>query len=104
AWLAGRHDAGELPAVERGRRIERDRRTAYRGGLAGPMGERVAALLDELEPVAGPLGCARGVDAARDLLRRGGGAADQRAAAGRPSDLERAVRALSARFGDPALG
>jgi carboxylate-amine ligase len=60
AWLADGH-GGEPP-----KDLDADRRTAYRTGMHGPLGERVRARLDELAPVADRLGCAAELTAARE--------------------------------------
>ena len=88
--LAARHEAGEtLPAVETWR-IEEDRWSALRHGVAGPMGDRVAALLDELE--SGGTDLSR----ARALLEAGGAAARLREESG--GDVRRATERLAERF------
>jgi glutamate---cysteine ligase / carboxylate-amine ligase len=67
AWLAARHDAGEpLPVPERWA-IEEDRWLAARHGPAGPLRDRVHALLDALEPFADGLGCATELAVARTM-------------------------------------
>ena len=72
ARLAERFDAGEaLPAPPRWE-IEEDRWLATRHGATGPLGERVHALLDDLEPVAERLGGARGLAWARRMAGHGG--------------------------------
>ena len=91
ARLAERHDSGEELPVDATWRIAENRWAACRHGLdAGladlrtgevrPARERLGALLDELEPVAGRLGCADELDGARALLERNG-AQRQRAVA-----------------------
>jgi carboxylate-amine ligase len=72
AWLAERFDAGEaLPSPERWM-IEEDRWLAARYGVAGPLRDRVHALLDALEPVSERIGCAAEVERARALAEHGG--------------------------------
>jgi carboxylate-amine ligase len=83
ARLAERHDSGEELPVDATWRIAENRWAACRHGLdAGladlrtgevrPARERLGALLDELEPVAGRLGCADELDGARALVARNG--------------------------------
>jgi glutamate---cysteine ligase / carboxylate-amine ligase len=60
AWLVDGHRAA--PPTD----LEADRRTAYRTGMHGPLGERVRARLEELAPTAARLGCAAELAAARD--------------------------------------
>ncbi len=92
-WLGERHDAGEALPVAPTWRIEENRWSAARHGLAGtmadletgergPTSDRVSALLDALGSTAERLGCAGGLTAARALIAAGGGAAAMRAAAG----------------------
>ena len=90
--LAARHDAGDLPPPAPTWRIEENRWSACRHGLAGaladletgastPTRERLAALLAELEPHAAALGCAAELRDARELLALNG--AERSRAAGR---------------------
>jgi carboxylate-amine ligase len=69
AWLAERHAAGEPLEAAPSWRIAENRWSACRHGLGGTMAdlvtgavaptrERLAALLDDLAPVAGRVGCA----------------------------------------------
>lgn len=88
--LAGRHDAGDLPPPEEQRHIEERRWSALRHGTAGPMGERVLALIEELETDGAPL------TGARALLAGGGAAARLRVACG--GDPHEATRRLADRF------
>ena len=67
AWLAERYDAGETLPVPRRWEIEEDRWLAARYGAAGPLRDRVGALLDALAPVAERLGCAGELERARTL-------------------------------------
>lgn len=91
--LAERFDAGERLPCAPAWRIAENRWSALRDGVGGQLAdldsgrlvatdERLEALLDELEPVAGRLRCAARLADARALLRAGGGAARMRAAAG----------------------
>jgi carboxylate-amine ligase len=90
--LADRHDAGEVLPVHPAWRIEENRWSACRHGVAGtladldtgepePTRDRLERLLDDLAPTAGRLGCVAELDAARDLLRANG-AERQRATGG----------------------
>jgi carboxylate-amine ligase len=93
AWLAQRHDRGErLPLHDRDR-IAQSSWLAARDGLAGalpdlgsgrhsPTRARVAALLDELNPVARRIGCRAELEGCRRLLAANG-AERQRAVAAR---------------------
>jgi carboxylate-amine ligase len=67
-WLGERHDAGDLPPPAPAWRIDENRWSACRHGVqgtladlvtgeAGPARERLSALLDDLGPAAGRLGC-----------------------------------------------
>lgn len=109
AWLAERHDAGELPPPAPSWRIEENRFSALRGGLEGelaelergertPTRERLGALLDTLAPIAERLGAGALLPLARALAERNG-ALRQRAVA-----AEHGVRGLTAwmaaRYGD----
>jgi carboxylate-amine ligase len=113
ATLAARFDAGEPLDVPEDWRIAENRWRALRHGVGGtlkdlrtgeeaPTAERIAALLDELEPTARELGCGPRLDAARALLAAGGGAAKLRAAAG--GDVHAGVRWLTARYRDGLPG
>jgi len=106
AWLAARHDAGERLPVADTWRIEQNRWSALRHGVAGtmtdletgevrPTADRLAALLANLAPTAARLGCAPELDAAGRLLAAGGGAAKLRALG---PDLHAVVEALTERF------
>lgn len=94
AWLAERHDAGEVLPVPERWAIEEDRWLAARHGAAGPLNERVHALLDALEPVAGRLGCVGELQRARELAADGG---SQRV---RASFLARGARGVVAELAD----
>ncbi len=83
ARLAARHDAGEPLSSAPTWRIEENRWAACRHGLDArladlatgerrPARERIAALLDELEPQARDLGCAAELGGARALLEHNG--------------------------------
>lgn len=97
AWLAARHDAGEkLPAVA-DVRIDENRWRALRHGLAGELAdldtgepewtrERIARLLDELDPVAERLGAAAELRDARELLACNGAERQRAVAAERGLD------------------
>ncbi len=93
AWLAARHDAGDLPAPAPTWRIEENRWSAAHHGARGelvdletgarlPAERRLHELLDTLEPVAAEQGAAAQLAAARDLVERSG--ADRQRAAGDP--------------------
>lgn len=92
AWLGARHDDGEQLPAHRRWRIEQNRWSANRFGVEGeladldsgerlPARERIGALLDELAPVAGRLGCAAELEGARALLDCNGAMRQRRAAA-----------------------
>jgi carboxylate-amine ligase len=92
AWLAARHDAGDLPPPVASWRIEENRWAACRDGVEGtladletgerlPTRERLGALLDAVAGTAASLGCADGIARARELVERNG-AMRQRAAGG----------------------
>jgi carboxylate-amine ligase len=95
AWLAERHAAGEVLEAAPSWRIAENRWSACRHGLEGAMAdlvtgevaptrERLAALLDELAPVARHMGCA-GELARADLDANG--AARQREVGGGPHEV-----------------
>jgi carboxylate-amine ligase len=82
-WLAARHEAGEPPESADTWRLEENRWSAARWGMdAGladlrtgvrtPARELLAALLVELAPVAGELGCAAELAAVERLARCNG--------------------------------
>jgi carboxylate-amine ligase len=109
-WLAERHDAGEALPVANTWRIVENRWLAARDGLEAqladletgdvrPARERWEELLEALAPTAARLGDAEAFASVRDLLRDGGGAARQRAAA--EGDAHAATRWLADRFGSP---
>lgn len=106
AWLAERHDGGERLAVHPTWRIEQNRWSAARHGLAGvladldsgeprPARERVRRLIGGLEPVAARLGCAAELADAAALAAVGGAERLRAAAAGDP---RQAVRWSAERF------
>jgi carboxylate-amine ligase len=106
ARLVERHDAGEPLPVAPSWRIGENRASAFVHGVAGTMrdlvtgehvatADRVAALLEELTPVAARLGCSAGLAGARELLAVGGGARRQRDAAG---DARAATAWLAERY------
>lgn len=108
--LAERHEAGDPLPVASSWRIAENRWLAARDGLdarlvdletgeARPARERWEALLDELAPTAVELGDGAALESARALVRDGGGAARQRAAA--DGDARAATRWLAGRFGAP---
>jgi carboxylate-amine ligase len=95
AHLADRHDAGETVVPAPAWRIEENRWSALSRGPRADLadletgavqrgGERLHALLDQLEPVARRLGAARQLQNARDLIESGG--ADRQRAAGGPRE------------------
>jgi carboxylate-amine ligase len=107
AWLAARHDAGDLPGAAATWRIGENRWAACRYGLdariadlesgaSRPVRERLHTLLDDLDPLAPELGCAAELRAARDLIERNGAVRQREAAAERgPHGL---VEWLASRF------
>ncbi|MDX6697483.1 MAG: glutamate---cysteine ligase / carboxylate-amine ligase [Solirubrobacteraceae bacterium] len=93
AWLAARHDAGDLPTPAPAWRIAENRwSAAHRGphgemadldsGAPGPTADRLHALLDVLEPIARDQAAADHLATARNLIDRPG--ADRQRAAGDP--------------------
>ena len=107
--LAARHAAGESLAVAPTWRIEENRWSASRYGLAGAMADletgereltarRLARLLDELGDSAQRVGCAAELDSARAMLETGGPAGAQRDVA-KQHDLHAVVAWLADRFG-----
>ena len=110
ADLVARHAAREVLAVAPTWRIDANRWSACRHGVAGemadlssgerePTAERLLRLVDGLSESARALGCARALDGARAMIEAGGPAAAQRSVAAR-GDLRDVVRALADRFGD----
>lgn len=98
AALAERYDAGETLGAAPAWRIAENRWSACRHGVEGwwvdvrtgrrePMRDHIAALLDELEPLARGLGCAAELDGARRLLAHPPAASAREAAAGDPRAL-----------------
>ena len=105
AWLAEQHRAGETLPIAPVWRIEENRWWAARDGVEGeladlgtgerrPTRDRLAELLDELEPVAARLGCAAELGGARRLAEENG-ATRQRAVAEKDG-----VRAVAAWLAD----
>jgi carboxylate-amine ligase len=97
ARLAERHEAGEALEAAPSWRIAENRWSACRHGLEGrmadlvsgevaPTRERLAALLDDLAPVAQRIGCGAELAAARESLDANG-AMRQRAVGADPHDL-----------------
>ena len=108
--LVARHAAGEVLAVAPTWRIDANRWSACRHGVAGEMAdlctgereptpERLLRLIDDLTESARALGCARALDGARGMIEAGGPAAAQRRVAAR-ADLRDVVRELADRFGE----
>jgi carboxylate-amine ligase len=94
AWLAARHDAGDLPAPHDTWRIEENRWLACRDGVDGelvdldtgerrPARERLAALIDVVAGAADRLGCGAELACARELVAVNG--AIRQRAAGSPA-------------------
>ena len=92
AWLAERHDCGDLAPPDATWRIEQNRWSACRHGLDGqladlrsgalmPARELLAQRLDALAPTAAALGATAGLEGARRLLRANGAERQRRAAA-----------------------
>ncbi len=92
AWLADRHDGGDLGAPAETWRIEQNRWWACRDGVDGdladldtgamrPTRERLHELLDTLQPVARRLGASDGITRARELVECNGAIAQRREAA-----------------------
>lgn len=107
ARLAERYDEGERLASQPSWRIEENRWSACRHGLAGtfadldtgePRGarEQVAELLSEIEPAAADLGCLDELAMARELAERTG--AERQREAGSEGGAEAAMRWLAERF------
>ena len=103
AWLAARHDAGERLGVPPTDVLAAERAAAARDGLRSPAGERLSALLDELEPVAAGLGGARGLARARAIVAAGG-APDEHRALAAAGGLHGLVAELAARFARARAG
>ena len=90
AWLAARHDAGDLGPPVATWRIEENRWSACRDGVEGtladldtgertPTRDRLLGLLDAVSEAGAELGCGPGLALARELAERNG-AMRQRAA------------------------
>ena len=115
AWLAARHDAGELAGPAPTWRIEENRWAACRDGLdavftdvvtgtRAPVRELLAQRIEELAPVAAALDCADELGEARRLLQANGAERMRAAAHG---DAEAAARCLAATYapaGAPVAG
>lgn len=106
--LAARHAAGETLAVAATWRIEQNRWSACRHGIAGEMADlqtgeceptarRLARLIEGLDEGARRLGCAGALDGARRMLEVGGPAGAQRRAATTDEDLRSLVAWLADR-------
>lgn len=109
AWLAARHDAGDLPGPAPTWRIEENRWAACRHGLDGvltdvwtgertPARELLAQRLDALSQTAVELQCAPELGEARRLLEANGAERQRRAAGG---DARAAARSLVCAFAPP---
>jgi carboxylate-amine ligase len=109
AWLAERHDAGDLPGPAPTWQIEENRWAACRHGLDGdfaelgsgarvPVRELLADRIEALAPTATRLGCAEELREATRLLAANG-AERQRAVAG--GDAEAAARSLARAYAPP---
>lgn len=92
-WLAARFDTGDVLPAPPTWRIEENRWRALSRGLDGeladletgavaPARERLAALIEELEPTARALGCAREIGLAGILAERNGAIRQREAARG----------------------
>jgi carboxylate-amine ligase len=102
AWLAERHDAGDLPRPAPTWQIEENRWAACRHGLDGvfadlatgarlPVRELLAERIEALAPTAARLGCAGELGEAKRLLGANGAERQRAAAAG---DAEAAARSI----------
>lgn len=109
AWLAERHDGGDLGAPAETWRIEQNRWWACRDGVDGdladldtgavrPTRERLHELLDELAPVAGRLGATRELTRARELVECNGAIAQRRVAAGACAGISSVPGWLASKF------
>jgi carboxylate-amine ligase len=94
AWLAQRHDAGDLPAPDPTWRIEENRWQACRYGLDGmfadldsgervPARERLAERIQELAGAAVAVGCRAELERAHELVRENGAERQRRAGGAR---------------------
>jgi glutamate---cysteine ligase / carboxylate-amine ligase len=112
-WLAERWEAGEALPVAPDWRIAENRFSALRHGLDGAMADletgareptraRLAALLDELEPIAARRGSAPLLAHTRALVERNGAIRQREVAAAR--GLRGLVAWLADRFADPLPG
>ena len=95
AWLADRHDAGDLPAPDPTWRIDENRWAACRGGLDGELAdlrtgdrtvarELIAERVETLAPHARALGCEAELAGVHRLMEAGG--AERQRAAGGPRE------------------
>jgi carboxylate-amine ligase len=99
AWLAARHDGGDLPAPDPTWRIEENRWQACRHGLDGtfadlrtgepaPAREQLAERIEQLAPFAVAVGCETELDRARELSRENGAERQRRAGGPREATLQ----------------
>ncbi len=99
AWLAARHDGGDLHAPDPTWRIEENRWQACRYGLDGeladlrtgepePARERIAHRLEELAPAAVAVGCAAELEQTARLLRENGAERQRRAGGPRAATVQ----------------
>jgi len=106
--LAARHAAGEELAVDATWRIEENRWSACRYGVAGemadlitgqrePTAQRLGRLLDGLADSAARVGCGDALDGARSMIEAGGAALAQRRVAAR-GNLRDVVAWLASRY------
>jgi carboxylate-amine ligase len=113
AWLAQRHDAGEVLPAHPSWRIAENRWSAARHGVEGAMAEldagstsptreRLHELIDALEPLAAGLGSSVHLAHARGLIEQGGAIAQREVA--HQEGLRGLVRWLCGRFLDPLAG
>jgi carboxylate-amine ligase len=113
AWLAERHDGGELPPVAPTWRIDENRWSACRHGVEGemvdletaartPTRELLRELIETLRPTARRLGAEHDLDRAGKLVDVNGAIAQRRAAeaGGAPA----VARSLADRFLEPLSG
>ena len=99
AWLAARHDAGDLPPPDPTWRIEENRWSAAHRGIEGDLADlRTGARTPTHERLEASIGEVAAEPQAARLLRAGGGSAAQRAAARAGGDPRAAARHLADRF------